>query len=82
MPRGLQTEMSQYLILAPILSLLLLGSIIALRSGAVGMDLPGNARVMASNFSALLVRVGAFLIAVIALGYLLNAPPLLHLADL
>ena len=73
--------MSQYLILAPIVSLQFLGSIIALRSGAVGMDLGGNVRAIASNFSALLLCVLAFLIAVLVVGSLLNAPSLFHLVS-
>jgi hypothetical protein len=74
--------MGQYLIFAPIVSLLFLGTIIALRSGARGTDLAGDVRVIAGNFPALFVRVAAFLVAVLLLGYLLNAPSLLQLADL
>ena len=71
--------MSQYFILIPVVSLLLLGSIIALRSGAVGMDLGGNVRVIASNFPALLIRVVVFLVTALVVSSLLNAPSLFHL---
>lgn len=73
--------MQEYAILIPIVALLMVGSLIALGSGsgsAVSSGLTGQPglRLVAGNFSAMLLRVVAYLGVIIAVQMLIGIPRL------
>jgi len=71
--------MSQYLVLAPILTLFALGLWITLRSGPVVEKSGGGFRVFAGNFWAMLIRVLCYLAGLLMLEQLLGTPSLVTL---
>ena len=71
--------MSQFIVLAPILTLVALGAVITLRSGAVNINSRSGLRVMAGNFWAMLIRVACYLAGLLMLEQILGTPSLLTL---
>jgi hypothetical protein len=65
------------MILLPILGLLAVGLVLALNSGAVAAGARGGLRVVAENFSAILIRVAGYLAVMMAVQRFIGSPPLM-----
>ncbi len=66
--------MAHYFVLAPILSLFVLGLFITLRSGVAAANSIGGIKVIAGNFSAMLIRVVCYLAGLFMLQEVLGTP--------
>jgi hypothetical protein len=66
------------MVLLPILLLFAVGFLIALNSGAVAADArEGTLRVVAENFSAMLLRLAGYFLAILAVHQAIGTPSLL-----
>ena len=66
--------MVQYFVLAPILSLFVLGLFITLRSGVVGANSMDGIKVVAENFWSMVIRVVCYLAGLFMLQQFLGTP--------
>jgi len=71
--------MSQYIVLAPILSLLTIGLFITLKSGVVSVNSSGGIRVIAENLWGVLIRVACYFAGLFMLQELLGTPSFVSL---
>ncbi len=76
---GLGKTMQQYFVLAPIIVLFALGGFIALRSGVMSLYAEGGLRVVASNFSAIVVRVVCYLAGLFMVQQVIGSPSFVSL---
>ncbi len=73
--RGLEQIVSTFLIVAPILVLLTVGGLIALRSGVSEVSTGQDFLKVASNFSQLLLRVAGYIVALLLVQYFIGMRP-------
>ena len=71
--------MLHYIVLAPILSLFVLGLFITLRSGFVGANSMDGIKVIAGNFWAMVIRVVCYLAGLFMLQQVLGTPSIVSL---
>ena len=67
-------QLSANLVLVPIVALLAVGLFLSLRSGVADMSRRQDLRVLALNFTSVLLRVAGYVAGMCAVHYMIGAP--------
>jgi hypothetical protein len=70
----LYDDLQVILVIGPILGLLLVGSLVSLRSGDVGSSSHRGVRLLLDNLSRVLIRVAGYVACLLAVQYIVGFP--------